>query len=482
MKFATRLINKFKVNNPVLLEEPSAPLMSTSIPGPKGAELLAKQSQFSQDYRTIKFYVDYNKSIGNYVVDVDGNIILDTYCHIASLPLGYNHPDMIYNTYSGEYQKFLAQRQSADVPDIHWPRMVRDILLPLAPKNLNEVIVNCGCGSNSNEEAFKMAFAYYMKNKRGREPSDQDIEKAMNNQGEELTILSFTGGFHGGNMSCQTTTHTKPIYKIGQPKLDWPKAPFPDIKRPYHLNESHNIKEEQKCLAEVEKVFKSAKKPIAGVIIEPVMAEGGDKSASPNFYIGVQELAHKYGALLIVDEVQTGGGSTGRFWAHEHWGERADPDIVAFAKKLQVSGLFYKPHLRPARAYALYNSTRGDPIRLLNLRKIREVMDNDNLLRQTERVGMMLKNSLNALSPKYPINNVRGYGTFLAYDFESPEWANAYVREMLKLGVNVGLCGSQGIRVRPSLIFKPKHAELYLDRVEFALNQILSKGFNLAKA
>jgi len=118
----------------------------------------------------------------------------------------------------------------------------------------------------------------------------------------------------------------------------------------------------------------------------------------------------------------------------------------------------------------------------MNLRKIREVMDNDNLLRQTERVGMVLKNSLYALSQKYPIYNVRGYGTFLAYDFESPQWAHAYESEMLKLGVSVGLCGIQGIRVRPSLIFKPKHAELYLDRAEFALNQILSKGYNLAKA
>ncbi|CAG9322391.1 ABAT_2 [Blepharisma stoltei] len=482
MKLVTRLINKFKVNNSILLEEPSAPLMSTSIPGPKAKELLCTQSTFSQDFRTIKFIVDLSKSIGNYAVDVDGNIILDTYCHIASLPLGYNHPDMIYNIQSGEYQKYLAQRQSADLPDIHWPRMVRDILLPIAPKNLNEVIVNCGCGSNSNEEAYKIAFSYYMKNKRGgAQPSEKEIELAMNNQGEQLTILSFASAFHGRNLASQSTTHSKPINKIGQPRLDWPKAPFPEIKHPYHLNESHNIREEKRCLAEVEKVFKAAKNPIAGVIIEPILAEGGDKSASPNFYIGVQEIAHKYGALFIVDEVQTGGGPTGRFWGHEHWGGRADPDIVTFAKKLQVSGLFYKQHLRPGRAYALYNSTRGDPVRLLNLRKIREVMDNDNLLRQTERTGMLLKNSLSALSQKYPISNIRGYGTFLAYDFISPEWANAFVKEMLELGVAVGTCGTHSIRVRPSLIFKPKHAEIYLDRAEFAINQILSKGFKLAK-
>mmetsp|Transcript_14689 Transcript_14689/g.14775 ORF Transcript_14689/g.14775 Transcript_14689/m.14775 type:complete len:119 (+) Transcript_14689:1104-1460(+) len=117
----------------------------------------------------------------------------------------------------------------------------------------------------------------------------------------------------------------------------------------------------------------------------------------------------------------------------------------------------------------------------MNLRKIREVMDNDNLLRQTERVGMVLKNSLYALSQKYPIYNVRGYGTFLAYDFISPDWANAFVKEMLELGVAVGTCGTQSIRVRPSLIFKPRHAEIYLDRTEFAINQILSKGFKLAK-
>lgn len=80
--------------------------------------------------------------------------------------------------------------------------------------------------------------------------------------------------------------------------------------------------------------MKTNKKPIAGVIVEPVLAEGGDQLASPNFYLSVQRLTKEYGAAFIVDEVQTGGGSTGKFWAYEHWGEQADPDIVTFAKKI----------------------------------------------------------------------------------------------------------------------------------------------------
>lgn len=350
--------------------------------------------------------------------------------------------------------------------------MVRDILLPLAPKGLSEVLVNCGCGSNANEDAFKIAFAYAMKNRRGgAAPSAQEIEQALNNKGEQLSIVSFRGAFHGRSLGALSSTHSKAIHKIGSPRFDWPAATFPDIKYPYHENEAHNTKEENRSLDELEKIFKTSKKQIAGVIIEPILAEGGDKMASPTFYLGVQEIAHRNDALFIVDEVQTGGGSTGKFWAHTLWGPRVDPDIVTFAKKLQVSGLFYKPHLRPQRPFAIYNTSHGDPVRLLNLRKITEVIATDDLLRQSERVGMLLKNGLIALSNKYPISNVRGHGLFLSYDLPTPDLATQFVKDTLSFGVNVGTCGERSIRVRPSLIFETKHANIYLDRVEYALKE-----------
>jgi 4-aminobutyrate aminotransferase/(S)-3-amino-2-methylpropionate transaminase len=268
-------------------------------------------------------------------------------------------------------------------------------------------------------------------------------------------------------MASLSTTRSKPIHKVGIPSFAWPAATFPDIKHPYYLNETYNAEQENLALQSLEKQLQNLS--VAAVILEPVLAEGGDKLASPNFYIGVQNLCKKYGAIFIVDEVQTGGGATGRFWAHEHWGPRFDADIVTFAKKLQVSGFFYKSHLQLSNSEDTSNPFNTDILRLLNFQSIHRIMKIDRLMRNSEQAGHALRAGLQDLSDKQLISNVRGLGSFLAYDLPTPALANTLVSEMLKYGVNIGTCGSQSIRVRPSLVFQQKHAEVYLERLEIAL-------------
>lgn len=176
-------------------------------------------------------------------------------------------------------------------------------MMRINPKELTEVLLLCGCGSIAIETAYKIAFSHYRKTYGGN---------------ERMGILSFNRGFHGRSMGALTTTSSKAVNKVGVPAFDWPRAPFPLIQYPYRQFETENLAEEQRCLGELEKVFKETKDPIAGVIIEPIMGEGGDKLASPTFYLGVQEITHKHNALLIADEVQTGGWCTGRVWGHEH--------------------------------------------------------------------------------------------------------------------------------------------------------------------
>jgi 4-aminobutyrate aminotransferase-like enzyme len=99
-------------------------------------------------------------------------------------------------------------------------------------------------------------------------------------------------------------------------------------------------------------------KPVAAVIIEPILSEGGDKHASPAFFRALRLIAKKHGVFFIVDEVQTGVGATGTFWAHEKWGlkEGEEPDFVTFSKKMQAAGVFHNLETRPNAPYRNYNT------------------------------------------------------------------------------------------------------------------------------
>jgi len=109
---------------------------------------------------------------------------------------------------------------------------------------------------------------------------------------------------------------------------------------------------------------------VAAVIIEPVLAEGGDKHASNAYFRQLRLIAKKHGAFFIVDEVQTGVGATGKFWAHEHWGLQAgeEPDFVTFSKKMQASGIYHKKDLRPLQSYRIYGTWMVCPLPSLHRR------------------------------------------------------------------------------------------------------------------
>lgn len=206
------------------------------------------------------------------------------------------------------------------------------------------------CGSCSNENAFKNMFIAYRRKQRGENVpfTDEETASCMINQppgSPHLSILSFHGGFHGRTLGCLATTHSKAIHKLDVPSFDWPIAPFPDYKYPLEENHRENDQEDRRCLAAVEDLIETYNKkkniPVAGIIIEPIQSEGGDNEASPEFFRQLQQIAKKHGAALLIDEVQTGGGPTGKMWCHEHFDLPTPPDVVTFSKKMQLGGYFH---------------------------------------------------------------------------------------------------------------------------------------------
>lgn len=205
------------------------------------------------------------------------------------------------------------------------------------------------CGSCSNENAFKNLFISYKRKERGERVdfSEEENESCMINQppgSPQLSILSFHGAFHGRTLGCLAATHSKAIHKIDIPSFDWPIASFPKYKYPLEENKRENDNEDKKCLSEVEDLivtYKNKGIPVAGIVVEPIQSEGGDNEASPEFFQELQRIAKKHGAGLLIDEVQTGGGPTGKMWCHEHFNLETPPDIVTFSKKMQLGGYYH---------------------------------------------------------------------------------------------------------------------------------------------
>ena len=142
-------------------------------------------------------------------------------------------------------------------------------------------------------------------------------------------------------------------------RFDWPIATFPEYKYPLDENVAYNQNQDKKCLAEVEELivkYNKAENFVAGIVVEPIQSEGGDNEASPEFFQGLQKVAKKYGSALLIDEVQTGGGATGKFWCHEHFNLPTPPDIVTFSKKMQIGGYFHTKEMTPKQAYRVFNT------------------------------------------------------------------------------------------------------------------------------
>jgi len=464
--------------------EPEAPHMLTSFPGPRFKALKAEMSQV-QESDAVTIFADYEASQGNYLVDADGNQFLDCFGQISSLPLGYNHPDMTDAMASPQAAMMLCQRPALGMmPPANWPHVLSDAVKRCAPPGLNNLVTML-CGSSANENAFKAAMMVYENQRRGVAPGGKyvhtDAEKAASMVNEApgasaTTILSFTGAFHGRTFGALSATHSKPIHKLDVAAFDWPVTQFPQLQYPLDEHAAANAAEEQRCLDAVDAVMreqKAAGRDVAGVIVEPVQAEGGDNHASPAFFLGLRRLCTAHGAAFIVDEVQTGGGATGKMWAHEHWELPAgeEPDFVTFSKKLQTGGYFHKESVRPDAGYRVFNTWMGEPIKMLQLSTILDVIERDGLIENTRQAGAVLEQGFERLQAAHPakLHSARGVGTFRAISFRAAADRDRMIGALRNRGIWAGGCGEATIRLRPALIFTPQHAELFLHHFEEAV-------------
>lgn len=447
--------------------------MRTAVPGPETLRLTQKLSLQGGMGGATAFFGDYSASEGCYLVDADGNRMLDMFSQIASLPLGYNHPALLEAMNDPLMSPFAQSRAALGLmPPKELPQLLEDTFLKIAPKGMTRVQTML-CGSSANENVFKAVFFAFRSRQRlaeGRGATDfteEEMTSCMSNRApgctNDLSILSFSGGFHGRTLGALTCTHSKVVHKIDVPAFDWPTAPFPRLLYPLEEHSEANAAEELRCLEEVRCILRARHeqgRPVAGMIIEPVLSEGGDLHASANFFKGLQRACKDFGAAFIVDEVQTGICSSGHMWAHEAWHLEETPDFVCFSKKALLGGYYYKDHFQPSHGYRIFNTWMGDATKLLLFRAVLKAIEQDGLHAVVREVSQQLMGVLFNASRAYPehVSNVRGVGTIIAFDCASPAMRDQLATHLRNNGVLVGTNGTQSIRFRPALTFTLQHA------------------------
>lgn len=461
--------------------EPSKPTVVTStIPGPESKKQIEQLNE-NFDARPVYFICDYEKSQGNYLADVDGNVLLDVYAQIASIALGYNNPDLIKAAQSPEMIRSLIERPAlGNFPGKDFNDILKKVL-KIAPKGQSKVW-SALSGADANELAFKAAFVYYRAKERGGfdvKHSEEELSSVMVNQAPgapNLAVLSFKKAFHGRLFASGSVTRSKPVHKLDFPAFEWPQAEYPYYKYPLAENEEYNKKEDERCLAIVEQLIKewptTKGAKVAALIIEPIQSEGGDNHASAYFLQSLRDLTTKHNVVYIVDEVQTGLGATGTLWCHEQANITPPPDLVTFSKKCQSAGYFFHDDkFIPALPYSIFNTWCGNPSSMIIAGAIGEVIQRENLLEQANRVGDYLMAKLQKVAEKYPqhLGRLRGKATFIAFDLESAETRNKLLSLMKSNGCNVGGCAEASVRLRPTLTFEEKHADIFVEALEKSL-------------
>ena len=414
---------------------------------------------------------DMEKSEGVHIYDAKNNrTLLDFFTCFASVPLGYNHPKMVNDE---EFKKnlmlaALTNPSNSDIYTTQYAQFVDTFSRIGIPSYLPHAFFIAG-GALAIENAIKTAMDWKVQ---------KNFQKGYTEE-KGYKVLHFEQAFHGRSGYTVSLTNTLPDKTKWFAKFDWPRVSIPKIKFPFTDANYEDLKQrEALSIAQIKQAFKNHPDDICAILIEPIQSKGGDNHVRQEFLEQLRVLADENEALLIYDEVQTGVGLTGKFWCHEHFGEKARPDILAFGKKMQICGILAGTRIDDIdtnvfRVPSRINSTwGGNLVDMVRASKIMEIIEEDQLVANAAQTGTYLQERLLKIAEKYPqVSNVRGKGLLTAFDFSSKNMRDEFIKKGLEKNVMFLGCGNQTIRFRPALIMSIDHIDAGLNVME----QIVAK-------
>jgi len=417
------------------------PEIKGPLPGPKAAELIARDAKsMSPSFtRSYPFVMDHGK--GCWVTDVDGNRFLDFTAGIAVVTTGHSHPKVVA-AIKEQADRFLHMSGTDFyyTSEIELAERLENRILPGTPAR----VFFTNSGAEAIEGAMKLA-----RYATGR-PS----------------YIAFIGAFHGRTFGALSLTASKASQRRRfAPLLSQVfHAPFPTPARGITTDES---------IARIEELFTTVAPPesVAAVFVEPIQGEGGYLVPPDDFLPRLRELTAKHGILLVADEIQSGMGRTGHLLAIEHWG--VEPDIVCLAKGI-ASGLPLGAFIARAEQMSWppgsHGSTfGGNPVACAAGLATLDLLE-DGLMDNAARVGAVLQDGLREIAAgNQDISDVRGIGLMLAIEFRTPELAARLFESAFERGLLLLTAGTRAVRISPPLVLNSEEAATGLEIIASAL-------------
>ena len=398
---------------------------------------------------------------GAVIYDRDGTRYLDFTCGIGVTNTGHCHPKVVR-----AIQEQAGKLLHGQVNIVFHPPLLElaQELRAVVPQGLD-----CFFFSNSGAEAVEGA-----------------VKLARHATGRPNVVV-FQGSFHGRTGLTMALTTSKTVYRAGYQPLPAGVfvAPYPYVHR-YGWSPE---KTEAFCLRELEFLLKTQTAPweTAAILVEPVLGEGGYVVPTPGFLAGLRRICDEHDILLIADEIQSGFGRTGKWFAVEHFG--VVPDVMVMAKGLAsglpLSAVAARRELMEQWIPGSHGGTYGGnavacAAAVATIRTIRE----ERLLQNAQQVGARLMEGLRTLQAEFPVmGDVRGLGLMIGAEFTAPdggpgtELAKAVVSGCLERHLMLLVCGpwSNTVRWIPPLVVTPDQVEEALTTFEEALVEVVSQ-------
>jgi 4-aminobutyrate aminotransferase/(S)-3-amino-2-methylpropionate transaminase len=444
--------------------------LTTGVPGPISQALMAKKDQLIADAFSIHVPVAIKEARGASVTDVDGNVFTDLAGGLGCMNVGHSHPKVVK-----AIQEAAAHFTHTDFSVIMYEDLIRlaDRLIARAPGDFAKKACFFNAGAEAVENAVKFARKFTGKK----------------------AVIALEGAFHGRtNLTMALTSKVKP-YKEGfgpfAPEIYRVPAPY-TYRRPAGMTEEEYVRF---CGDALERALTTMVSPndTAAIILEPLQGEGGFVPMHPDYIKRVQEIARKHNILIIADEIQTGYGRTGTFFACETVG--LVPDLICVAKSiaagLPLSGLIGRKEIMDAPGDSTIGGTYvGNPVACAAANAVLEVFEEENLVARAGEIGGLFRKRFGALANrlegipggKLHVGEVRGLGAMIGVemvrDLATKEPAAAEVNKIMEKcigrGVIIVKCGIFGntLRMLVPLVIPMDQLNEALDVVEQACVEV----------